>query len=963
MATTIQGYISDVTLPNSDKYPIRAAAIPYGEVDSTSTSTVFTATVPGIYSLEDGVCVMLRNGVITSTTNFTININGLGAKPVYTNLAAATRDTTIFNVSYTMLFVYDSTRISGGCWVCYRGYDANTNTIGYQLRTNATVMNVTDTARYYKLYFMNADNTGWVPASVNSTNNATTARPVNQRPINPFGRIVYTSASTNYTAGANLAAASIWDQYTLVLGYSFNNTGEALNMTVEKPVYLKCAPQTNGSAIMDADNPIVQSLPSSADGKIYIYLGVAYDATHLELVVNHPIYYHDGSGIKIWGGSNIPTKTSQLTNDSGFITEADIPEGAAAYTGTPSAVSTTAAKGTSNAFARGDHVHNITGSTITDALGYTPYDSANPNGYTNNTGTVTGVKINGTTKNPTSGVVDIGTVLTSYTETDPVYSASAAAGITSSDITNWNNKTSNTGTVTGVTAGTGLKVGTNTSGGTISTSGTINHINSVTAKTTQGLYPITYDAQGHITGSGDKVTSLPASDVYDWAKASTKPTYTASEVGAIPTLQKGANSGVAELDANGKVPSSQLPSYVDDVLEYSAKSSFPTTGEAGKIYVDTSTNLTYRWSGSAYVEISPSLALGTTSSTAFRGDYGNTAYNHATDSSRLTTATSSGLYKVASTAQGHIASLTAVQKSDITALGIPGSDTNTTYTLTQDATDGHKITFTPSSGTATTITIPDNNTTDLGNMTGTLEITHGGTGGTTAAAARTNLGLGSAATYTATASVGNNSNLPTGAAIQSYVTGLGYITSASVPSAATATPLMDGTGAIGTSGKWAKEDHVHPSDTAKVDVDSALNDRTSSIVNVDGAIGIGSTQQNVTSDIDIIPSQITLSARNAEIANSLSLTSTQTTIKNVVTPVDNGDAVPKSYVDSQVSTKQATLVSGTNIKTINGTSLLGSGDITIGGTPSAIDANTIHTKAVAGWGSVANITSGEGVQF
>lgn len=97
----------------------------------------------------------------------------------------------------------------------------------------------------------------------------------------------------------------------------------------------------------------------------------------------------------------------------------------------------------------------------------------------------------------------------------------------------------------------------------------------------------------------------------------------------LDVSSKGAASGLAELDSTGKVPSSQLPSYVDDVLEYSAKSSFPTTGETGKIYVDTTTNLTYRWSGSAYVEISPSLALGETSSTAYRGDRGKIAYDHS----------------------------------------------------------------------------------------------------------------------------------------------------------------------------------------------------------------------------------------------------------------------------------------------------------------------------------------------
>ena len=84
----------------------------------------------------------------------------------------------------------------------------------------------------------------------------------------------------------------------------------------------------------------------------------------------------------------------------------------------------------------------------------------------------------------------------------------------------------------------------------------------------------------------------------------------------------GAKNGIASLDANGKVPSSQLPSYVDDVLEYDKKASFPSTGESGKIYVDKATNLTYRWGGSSYVEISASLALGETSSTAYAGDKG-----------------------------------------------------------------------------------------------------------------------------------------------------------------------------------------------------------------------------------------------------------------------------------------------------------------------------------------------------
>lgn len=85
---------------------------------------------------------------------------------------------------------------------------------------------------------------------------------------------------------------------------------------------------------------------------------------------------------------------------------------------------------------------------------------------------------------------------------------------------------------------------------------------------------------------------------------------------------KGVANGIATLDQNGLVPSSQLPSYVDDVIEVSTFSALPDTGESGKIYITQDTNLTYRWSGTAYVEISQSLALGETSSTAYAGDKG-----------------------------------------------------------------------------------------------------------------------------------------------------------------------------------------------------------------------------------------------------------------------------------------------------------------------------------------------------
>lgn len=167
--------------------------------------------------------------------------------------------------------------------------------------------------------------------------------------------------------------------------------------------------------------------------------------------------------------------------------------------------------------------------------------------------------------------------------------------------------------------------------------------------------------------------------------------------------------------------SEYMPSYVDDVLEFANTVAAPTvtTGSAiegsevyydttndvfvwksgssyfnngsdgdnygtsttegrmpygGKIYVNKGNKKTYRWSGSELTVISETLALGNTSGTAFRGDLGKTAYDHAVAKGSKF---ASGLYKITTNDQGHVTAATAVAKSDITALGIPGQDTNT----------------------------------------------------------------------------------------------------------------------------------------------------------------------------------------------------------------------------------------------------------------------------------------------
>lgn len=161
--------------------------------------------------------------------------------------------------------------------------------------------------------------------------------------------------------------------------------------------------------------------------------------------------------------------------------------------------------------------------------------------------------------------------------------------------TYWDFRTDGTMPLTGIPTDRGITIVDNK----------IGHSNSVTAGTvgsstaTEGtsleVPYITYDDQGHITATGTHTHTM-----------------------------SGFLTSSSSLDASkltGTVPTSVLPSYVDDVLEYAAKANFPATGEEGKIYVDKTTNLTWRWGGSDYVEISPSLAIGNTASTAAAGNH------------------------------------------------------------------------------------------------------------------------------------------------------------------------------------------------------------------------------------------------------------------------------------------------------------------------------------------------------
>lgn len=424
--------------PTSGGNANMANAILYGAVDSTSTSTAFTATVAGLTELVDGTTVMLRNGVVTSASGFTINVNGLGALPVYSNMATGnaitptnpTRETTIFNINYTMMLTYvESDVVAGGCWICYRGYDANTNTIGYQLRSNSGNLVASDTGYRYRLWLTSADGSKWVPINTSTSTNATTARTLNTRPIDPFGPIVYRSTNGTCTAGTGIGATAIWQQYTLAIGYSYMASG--FSLTAQDSVYLRCTPQTDGSAVMQ---DVVQTLPTSKDGKIYIHLGTAYSTTNMELTIEHAVYWHDGTGIRLWtgaepGGGSTVTVTPSLTSGTQVGTISVDGTTSTLYAPTPPTVPSaasatpamdgTGAAGSSTDYARADHVHPTDTSRQATLVSGTNIKTVNGNSLlgsgdittptytlpTASTSTLGGVKVDGSTITIADGVI------------------------------------------------------------------------------------------------------------------------------------------------------------------------------------------------------------------------------------------------------------------------------------------------------------------------------------------------------------------------------------------------------------------------------------------------------------------------------------------------------------------------------------------------------------------------------
>lgn len=350
--------ISKITLPDSATYGIRAGAIPFGKVDSTSTATAFTATVEGITELVDGACCYLMNGVVTSASGWTLNVNGLGAKPVYQTLAAATVTTTIFNINYTMLFVYNSTRVEGGCWDIFYGYNSNTTysnaSLGQGYATCSTAASTAAKTASLSSYSLT---TGGIVA-VKFTNAVPANATLN---VNSKGAKAIYFRGAKITAGiinAGDIAYFIYSTYYYLLGVDRS----AMSLPASSVTNVGTGTSVVGTSANYARQDHQHAISSSTIASALGY--TPYDSSN-------PSGYITDAGVTSFNGSTgAVTYTAPVTSvngNTGAVT-VSVPSAGTTVHG----VSSTGSAGTADTWSRSDHAHALSSSTIATVLGYTP---------------------------------------------------------------------------------------------------------------------------------------------------------------------------------------------------------------------------------------------------------------------------------------------------------------------------------------------------------------------------------------------------------------------------------------------------------------------------------------------------------------------------------------------------------------------------------------------------------------
>lgn len=268
----------------------------------TAATSSWTGSLPEVSALYDGLIINYCLPVASTTTAVTLNLTlkgGTATGAVNVFYSSTTRMTNHYGATAIIPLVYRTINISGTNytgWWCLTDRDANTTDI-VNLYEGAGNF-VTDSALYrYQLLFQ-MDENKFTPLNNNNNITATTKTMLTDVEFMVNGKIYYYGSTTNVAANGAIGNACYYHRQSVDMRYTFNISNTAF--TAHSYVYLKVSLQSDGKVKIASATPLVQALPISNDGYHYIFLGRASSGYQMTLYTEHPVYFHDGTGIRIY---------------------------------------------------------------------------------------------------------------------------------------------------------------------------------------------------------------------------------------------------------------------------------------------------------------------------------------------------------------------------------------------------------------------------------------------------------------------------------------------------------------------------------------------------------------------------------------------------------------------------------------------------------------------------------------
>jgi len=288
MATQVAGWAGQIEDDEGVLHALGSTAYGYCQTDAATAAKVVDMTG---FKLITGATIFVKFQYANSVANPTLNVNDTGAKIIYrygTTRPSTNTSTNGWPAGAVLAFTYD-----GSAWIEHYWYN-NQYTLSNLYHGSGNFIAKSAVYRYQLLFHTDADTL--TPLNNNDNVTGTTKTMLTSVDFDPFRDIYYYNSTTNVAAnGAIGGGACYWSVSAIDLRYTFNCGNSSL--TANKNVYLKCSKQSSGLFRIASATPTTQTLPTSNDGYYYIQLGRATSGYAMTLHREHPIYYHDGTGV------------------------------------------------------------------------------------------------------------------------------------------------------------------------------------------------------------------------------------------------------------------------------------------------------------------------------------------------------------------------------------------------------------------------------------------------------------------------------------------------------------------------------------------------------------------------------------------------------------------------------------------------------------------------------------------